>query len=686
MAMDRSREELLQEIEELRMRLDEAEETLRVIGRGEVDAFVISGKDGDQVFTLQGAERPYRILVETMNEGAVTLSADGIILYCNNSLANMLHIPFKDLVGTPLRAYVADDDQSLFTALLNNSTLECNKEEIIFITGEGDPVPTLISCCASGLSGSEGRNVVITDLTQQKRNEEFMAEERLTRSIIEQAGEVILVCDEEGLIIRASRLAHQLCKKNPLLKQFDEVVPLRLSQTGRLFSLLPAMAKKIPKNIEVEVKQSDERTLHFLLNASSLKGAQDLDIGFVLTLTDITERKQNEAVRIKLEEQLQQAQKMEAIGTLAGGIAHDFNNILGAILGYSEMAREDCSPGSAIENDLNQVIMAGHRAKDLVKQILSFSRQTVTENILLQPAIILKETLKLLRSSLPTTINIEQDIKVKTGLVYVDPTQIHQILMNLCTNAYHAMEEKGGLLSISLKERTLSKQDLLSSPHIQPGNFVELSVRDNGLGMSQDLQEKIFDPYFTTKEVGKGTGMGLAIVHGIVKSYGGYISCRSQIGEGTEFKIFLPVIEGQAVTEIKNAQSIPVGTEHILIVDDEKILVEMSSTMLQRMGYTVTARTNSIEALSTFTNQPDAYDLVITDQTMPGMTGIDLARRMLQIRPKLPIILCTGYSSQISKEKAESYGIKGFAMKPLARSDIATLIRKVLCPQTKIER
>jgi PAS domain S-box-containing protein len=678
MAVKRSREELLQEIDELRMRLDEAEETLRVIGRGEVDAFVISGEDGDQVFTLKGAEQPYRILVETMNEGAVTLSSDGIILYCNNSLANMLHRPLKGFVGTPISTYVATDDHPLLAALLNTSSLECKKDEIRFITGQGDPVPTLISCCAFDPLGAQGRVVVITDLTQQKRSEEFMAEERLTRSIIEQAEEVILVCDEKGRIIRASRLAHQLCNENPLLKQFDEVVPLRLTQTGRVFSLLPAMAEKNTKNIEVESRQSDGRNLHFLLNASPLKGAQDVNIGIVLMLTDITERKQNEETRIKLEEQLRQAQKMEAIGTLAGGIAHDFNNILGAILGYSEMAKEDCTPGSSIENDLNQVIVAGHRAKDLVKQILSFSHQTVSENKLLQPAVIVEETLKLLRSSLPTTITIQQDIKVDTGLIYVDPTQIHQILMNLCTNAYHAMEDKGGLLTISLRERTLSKHDLLGVPHIQPGNFVELSVRDNGLGMSQDLQEKIFDPYFTTKEVGKGTGMGLAIVHGIVKSYGGYISCNSQVGEGTEFTILLPVIQGNAATEIKNAQSTPAGTEHILLDDDEKILVEMSSSMLQRMGYTVTARTSSVEALATFTNQPDAYDLVITDQTMPGMTGIDLARRMLQIRPELPIILCTGYSSQISKEKVKSYGIKGFAMKPLARADIATMIRKVL--------
>ena len=678
MTIDQTQSDLLQEIEDLRLRLEEAEETLRVIGHGEVDAFLISGPEGEQVFTLKGAEHPYRVLVETMNEGAVILAADGVILYCNNSLATMLQIPLERIVGTLFSSHVAPMDISLLTARMNTGTSECNKDEIILITGKGQPVPTLISCCSFDLSGSQGISMVITDLTQQKRNEEFMAEEKLTRSIIEQAGEVIFVCDEKGAIIRASKLAYQLCVENPLLQQFNELVPLRIAGTEHFFSLFTPQADNFFKNVEVDYQGHDAPTMHFLLNASPLRSAQDATIGFVVTLTDITERKQNEQVRIKLEEQLKHAQKLEAIGTLAGGIAHDFNNILSAILGFAELAREGCRQGSMTAGDLDQVLLAANRAKELVKQILAFSHQSVTEKIPLRPATIVKETLKLLRSTLPTTIDIEQDIDAATGHIIVDPTQVHQVLMNLCTNAYHAMEETGGILSISLHNKTLTGQDLTGHPDVQPGNFMQLSIQDNGVGIPQELQEKIFDPYFTTKEIGKGTGMGLSIVHGIVKSYGGYITCRSRIGEGTVFDIFLPVTDEDEETLKKYVESIPAGTERILLVDDEKLLVEMSQIMLERMGYVVTARTSSIEALTTFRNQPDAFDLVITDQTMPGMTGFDLARRMLQIKPGLPIILCTGYSSQLSEAKVESYGIKGFAMKPLTRKDIAALIHKVL--------
>jgi CheY-like chemotaxis protein/anti-sigma regulatory factor (Ser/Thr protein kinase) len=375
---------------------------------------------------------------------------------------------------------------------------------------------------------------------------------------------------------------------------------------------------------------------------------------------------------------LRQSQKMEAIGTLAGGIAHDFNNILAAIIGYGELAQESCPFGSTIAQDLDQILQAGHRAKELVKQILSFSRQAESEKIHFQPAIIVKETIKLLRSSLPTTITIKRDIDKSTALIYADPTVIHQIVMNLCTNAFHAMEEKGGNLSISLKNKIVSRQELVNIPQIQPGNFIQLTIKDCGAGIPPEIMSKIFDPYFTTKETGKGTGMGLAIVHGIIKSYGGFIKCQSQVGEGTVFTILLPAIDKQTETETKQADFAPVGTEHILLVDDEEILVDMGKLMLERLGYRVTTHTSSLEALNAFSNQPEAFDLVITDQTMPGMTGIDLARRMLQIRPEISIIVSTGYSNLMSEEKARSYGIKGFALKPIAKKDIAALIRKVL--------
>ena len=417
----------------------------------------------------------------------------------------------------------------------------------------------------------------------------------------------------------------------------------------------------------------------------SVQYKPEMDGHLVAFLRDITELKRSKEVQKQLQNRLQQAQKMEAIGTLAGGIAHDFNNILGAILGYAEMVQEDCPPGSTMRSDIDRVVEAGHRAKELVKQILAFSRQAKTEEMVLQPAIIIKEAIKMLRASLPTTIDIEQNFDPDVGLVLADPTQIHQILTNLCTNASHAMEETGGTLTISLKNKELALVDLASEPHVQPGLFVEISVGDTGPGIAPEIMDKIFDPFFTTKEVGKGTGMGLAIIHGIAKKSGGFVSCQNSLGQGTTFHVYLPAhtVSDPPEAETTPFEIIQTGVEHILFIDDEEVLAKMGKTMLERLGYKVTLKTSSLEALTTIQNQPDEFDLVITDQTMPGMTGSDLARRILQIRPDLPIILCTGFSNLISEEKARIYGIKGFAMKPLAKKDLATLIRKVLDREKK---
>ena len=375
---------------------------------------------------------------------------------------------------------------------------------------------------------------------------------------------------------------------------------------------------------------------------------------------------------------LEHAHKMESIGTLAGGIAHDFNNILSVILGYAEMAKDDCQPGSSISKDLDEVLGAGNRAKGLVQQILAFSRQDDMERTLIQPASIVQEVIQMLRSSLPTTIEITKDIDVVTGLVFVDPSQLSQILMNLCTNAFHAMEDTGGKLDISLKEVTLSDEDLIHEPGVKNGTFIQLSIADSGTGVAPNIKNKIFDPYFTTKETGKGTGMGLAMVHGIVKNYGGFITLYSELGAGTVFHVFLPTVEQEALTENKISNPLPMGKERILFVDDEELLATMGKSMLEKLGYHVTIRTSSLEALETFQDHPDQFDIVITDQTMPGMTGADLASKLMQIKPEIPIILCTGYSTIISEEKAKAMGIKEFAFKPLAKKDIAQLIRKVL--------
>lgn len=333
-----------------------------------------------------------------------------------------------------------------------------------------------------------------------------------------------------------------------------------------------------------------------------------------------------------------------------------------------------------MRNDIDCVVESSYRAKELVKQILAFSRQSETDEQVLKPTSIIKEAVKMLRASLPATITIQQDIDQDVGLIFADPIQIHQILTNLCTNAFHSMEEKGGTLTISLKNKELALADLVSESHVQPGLFVEISVGDTGPGISPQIIDKIFDPFFTTKEVGKGTGMGLAIIHGIAKKSAGFVSCQSSPDEGTKFHVYFPVHAATAapIAETTSCEFIQTGFERILFIDDEEMLTEMGKTMLERLGYEVTAETNSLEALKIIQDQPHRFDLIITDQTMPGMTGSDLARRILQIRPEMPIILCTGFSNLISEEKARIYGIKGFAMKPLAKKDLAALIRKVL--------
>jgi len=393
--------------------------------------------------------------------------------------------------------------------------------------------------------------------------------------------------------------------------------------------------------------------------------------------TAAIEQERAEKAEKQLQARLAQAQKMEAIGVLAGGIAHDFNNVLAAIMGYTELAVEDAPPDSRAVNDLEKVLTAAHRAKDLVKQILAFSRQSSLDRTPVKIQPLVKESLKMLRASIPSTISITQDIDPLDGTVMADPTQIHQVIMNLCTNAYHAMENTGGELSVKVKTTPIDSLAPSDERQIPPGKYVELTVTDTGTGIGADIIDKIFEPYFTTKGTGKGSGMGLAIIHGIITSYGGAITVKSAIGQGTTFTVYLPVVE-EVIRESGELKEIPGGKGRILFVDDEELLMKMGREMLEMLGYTVTSRDSSKEALETFMAAPNLFDLVITDQTMPEMTGIDLARRMLQIRPDVPIILCTGYSPLVDEESAKLIGIREFAIKPLTMASIAQLIRKTL--------
>lgn len=390
---------------------------------------------------------------------------------------------------------------------------------------------------------------------------------------------------------------------------------------------------------------------------------------------DITEYK-------RLEAHLRQTQKMEAIGTLAGGVAHDFNNILSAILGYTELTMEDMSKDSQSWKHLERVLKAGKRARDLVQQILAFSRRDEAGRKPVDLHLIVEEELKLLRASLPTTIDIHQHIDPLSGAVLADPTQMHQVILNLCTNAEHAMRETGGILEVCLEASDVTVDLTEAHPQLTVGPYLHLTIRDTGHGMAPEVVERIFEPFFTTKGTGEGTGMGLAMVHGIVANHGGTIIVESQEGQGTSFEVYLPrIVEAAGANEDTQASMVlrvPPKKKRVLVVDDEEPLANLVRMMLERMGYETVCNTDSVEALEIFRKNPDNFDLVITDQTMPSMTGESLARELRDIRPSIPIILCTGFSHTMTEEKSQALGINAFLMKPLTPRDLERVVRKIL--------
>ena len=385
-----------------------------------------------------------------------------------------------------------------------------------------------------------------------------------------------------------------------------------------------------------------------------------------------------------LQENLLQAQKMESIGTLAGGIAHDFNNILSPIMLHAEMIMDDLSSDDPLKQDVREIYKAGRRAKDLVQQILTFARKRPEEKIILRSSLIVKEVVKFLRSTIPTTIEIQYKIKTDQDRILADPTQINQILMNLCTNAAHAMREKGGILTIILDSENIVDEITNGVFVLKPGKYLKLSVRDNGSGISPENIQRIFEPYYTTKNIGEGTGFGLAIIHSIVHNYSGNIVIESEVGKGTIFHIYIPLIEVETQAIDEQDLEAPKGKERILIVDDEESILNVLQKMLERLGYRVTARTKAIETLKIFRDDPNAFDLVITDMTMPNMTGKELADELKKTRSDIPVILCTGFSNRIDENEAKQVGIDAFIMKPISRKAIADTIRKVLDKKQKL--
>jgi PAS domain S-box-containing protein len=402
-------------------------------------------------------------------------------------------------------------------------------------------------------------------------------------------------------------------------------------------------------------------------------------IGILCVTIDISAEKLREQEKSKLESQLRQAQKMETIGRLTGGIAHDFNNILAAVIGYAEIAMEDLPENSPAHNDISAILTAGNRARDLVQHLLAFSRITPQGKKPIRIQRVLKEALKLLHATVPSSITIADTIDMSCPMVLANETQIHQVIINLCTNSTHAINDDQGTITVSLSNRFLDHNDLADQPGFEPAHYVLLSICDTGTGIPAAERERVFEPYYTTKEVGKGSGLGLAVVHGIIQNHSGIIQLRDNIPAGTCFDIFLPCTDISPLDQEDQTQAdIIGGNERILLVDDEPAILDITRNILNRLGYETTCCPEGQTALATFTKNPENFDLVITDQTMPNMTGEELAEQLSRLKKDLPIIICTGYSKMMTQERAGKLGLRHFLMKPVSRHDLAQAVREAL--------
>ena len=497
-----------------------------------------------------------------------------------------------------------------------------------------------------------------------------LSNEKFTKAFRSCPDWLIISTLEEGRLIEVNETflsESGYTRKEVIGKTKSELgIWLDIGERKRIVDILKQHGRINNLELCIRIKSGEIRRMLWSAELIELEGQTCI----IAVNRDITKQK-------TLEARLRQAQHMEAIGTLTGGIAHDFNNILSPIIGFTELALDEVKKGTPLEDSLQEVYSAGKRAKELVKQILTFARQSNEEKSPIQPARIVKEVLKFIRSAIPSTIAIQQEI-ASDALIMGEATQMHQVLMNLCTNAAQAMEDTGGVLKVRLKEVVIDKKHASRQMGLAQGDYVAITVSDTGVGIAPDILGSIFEPYFTTKRPGEGTGMGLAMVHGIVESYGGKINVESQLGLGTAFTIYLPVTGKRKVDATFAPEQLPSGEERILFVDDELTLTKMSAQILERLGYAVTIRTSSIEALKLFRAKPDAFDLVITDMTMPNMTGDELAIELMKIRPDIPVILSTGYSKKMSRETALGIGIKTFANKPMVKADLAKTVRKVL--------
>lgn len=616
------------------------------------------------------SERKFRIFTEN-NNAPVFVVQDQKLVYVNRSFLNFLEYEHKEVLETDLKNFIYDDDIEMViqrASARHRGEKVPTRYEIRMVSGTGDIKWVDLSVALIDYNGSPASLATLLDLSERK-----YAESRLLmlESAVDQAAEAVVIMDPDGVINYVNPAAcgiyglneELMIGKNPLLRGPDFV---DLGFDDPVFDVVSS------GNVcreTVNLYESGDKHVQLESVISPVYGDEGAVKNYIAVSRDVT----NES---RLQRELQQAQKLEAVGTLVGGIAHDFNNIVAIIMGYTELSFYDISKKHPVYDNLLEILSAAQRAKDLIQQILTFSRQTEHEVKPVGLGSILKETIKFLRASLPATIEIRHEINTQNDLVLADPVQLHQILMNLCANAKQAMSETGGVLKIVINEENLKSG---TSMNLEPGKYIVLEVSDSGTGISPEIINRIFDPFFTTKEQGEGTGLGLSVVHGIAAACGGAVRVESEPGSGSSFYVYFPYrLSKDNEVEEDDAVVPVIGSERIMVVDDEERIVQILSRLLKKLGYRVDPFTGSREALDFFEKNSDAIDLVITDQTMPDLTGLDLSKRIISKKPDIPVILCSGFSEIVDEKSSSEAGISMFMMKPLSIDELTKNIRVLL--------